>query len=85
MPRFGRKPPVQAHLVAASVSDSLDDPAELRRIVTLAGSEVGDGRVIVVDRDGVLVADSAGLDLGDSYANRPGDRHRSLDRTSDPG
>jgi signal transduction histidine kinase len=60
----------EAHLVAASVSDSLDDPAELSRIVTLAATEVG-GRVIVVDRDGVLLADSAGAAPGDSYASRP--------------
>jgi signal transduction histidine kinase len=60
----------EAHLVAASVNDSFDDPAELRRIVTLAATEVG-GRVIVVDRDGVLLADSAGAEPGVSYASRP--------------
>ena len=61
----------EAYLVAASVSDSLNDEAELRRLVTRAGRELGDGRVIVVDRDGVLIADSAGSNLGTSYASRP--------------
>ena len=60
----------EAHLVAASVNDSFDAPAELRRIVTLAAREIG-GRVIVVDRDGVLLADSAGTEPGASYASRP--------------
>jgi signal transduction histidine kinase len=60
----------QAHLVAASVSDSLDDQAELASLVTRASDEVG-GRVIVVDVDGVLIADSAGAQLGTAYASRP--------------
>ena len=60
----------EAHLVAASVSDSLERPAELRSLVTRASAEVG-GRVIVVDRDGVLIADSAGTDLGRAYGSRP--------------
>ena len=60
----------EAHLVAASVSDSLDNQAELGNLVTRASDEVG-GRVIVVDRDGVLLADSAGTAPGASYASRP--------------
>ena len=60
----------EAHLVAASVSDSLDNQAELGNLVTRASDEVG-GRVIVVDRGGALLADSAGTAPGASYASRP--------------
>ena len=74
----------EAHLVAASVNDSFNNPAELRRIVTLAAREIG-GRVIVVDGDGVLLADSAGTEPGASSREPPGDRRRSVDRAPDTG
>jgi signal transduction histidine kinase len=59
----------EAQLVAASASGSLGSPPELARIATEAGRELG-GRVIIVDRRGRLVADSAGLRPA-SYLDRP--------------
>jgi signal transduction histidine kinase len=61
----------QAHLIAASVAGRLDRPVALRTVVADAASDV-QGRVIVVDSRGRLVADSAGPRLvGRSYADRP--------------
>jgi signal transduction histidine kinase len=61
----------QAHLIAASAAGRLDDRAALRRLVEGAAADV-DGRVVVVDARGRLVADSAGTRLvGRSYADRP--------------
>ncbi|HXV05134.1 MAG TPA: ATP-binding protein [Solirubrobacterales bacterium] len=62
----------QADVVAASASELLD-PAQrpgLRRLVHISADSVR-GRVIVVDRRGRLLADSAGAPVGRSYADRP--------------
>ena len=61
----------QAQVVAAAASARLDEPAQLQRVVEQAGSDLG-ARVVVVGRNGSLLADSAGGALSDqSYANRP--------------
>ena len=61
----------QAQVVAASASARIGDRAELQRVVTQAGRDLG-ARVIVVGPKGRLLADSAGSGLrNDSYANRP--------------
>ncbi|HEY7890832.1 MAG TPA: ATP-binding protein [Solirubrobacteraceae bacterium] len=63
----------QADLVAATAADLLSPAhrAELQALARTAGSSVR-GRVIVVDRGGVVLADSAGsAQLGSSYAARP--------------
>jgi signal transduction histidine kinase len=62
----------QADVVAASASELLQ-PARrpaLRRLVRISADSVR-GRVIVVDRRGRLLADSAGAPTGSSYADRP--------------
>jgi two-component system, OmpR family, sensor kinase len=62
----------QADVVAASASELLE-PARrqgLRRLVQISADSVR-GRVIVVDRRGRLLADSAGAPAGRSYADRP--------------
>lgn len=58
----------EAQLVAASAAGRLDDGEELQDIAGEAAEEVG-GRVIVVDDQGELLADSAEL-TGD-YSERP--------------
>jgi two-component system, OmpR family, sensor kinase len=82
----------QAQLLAAGASGRLDETAQLRPLVESSARDLG-GRVIVVDEDGTLLADSVGGAAGDeSYASRPeirralngqasqGERHsRSLD------
>ena len=51
---------LQAQGIAAQIgSDTIDGPTRLDRIVTQAAEQVG-GRVIVVDAEGFLVADSDG-------------------------
>jgi two-component system, OmpR family, sensor kinase len=61
----------QAQVVASSAAASLDEPAQLAALVRTAAGNVG-GRVIIVDRRGRLLADSAGSGLGTaSYASRP--------------
>lgn len=60
-----------AHLVAASASGRLDAAHELEELAVRAGDDV-DGRVIIVDQAGILLADSEGSGLlGSSYAGRP--------------
>ncbi|MFN8187611.1 MAG: ATP-binding protein [Gaiellales bacterium] len=60
-----------AHLVAASASGRLDASSDLERLVERAADDA-DGRVIVVDRAGSLLADSEGEGLvGTSYGARP--------------
>jgi signal transduction histidine kinase len=62
----------QADVVAASAAELLE-PARrpaLRRLVRISAHSVR-GRVIVVDRRGRLLADSAGEPAGRSYASRP--------------
>jgi hypothetical protein len=52
----------EAHLIAATASGSMDRPRELFRLAGRAAGDL-DGRVIVVDSRGVLLADSAGEGL----------------------
>ena len=61
----------QAHLVAAGASGRLGDAAALGRLVAGAGRDLR-GRVILVDRQGLLLADSAGSGLRLApYGSRP--------------
>jgi hypothetical protein len=61
----------QAQLLAAGAAGRLDRPRQLARLVRGAARDLG-GRVIVVDRRGRLLADSAGAGLrSTSYASRP--------------
>ncbi len=61
----------QAQLLAAGAADRLGDRAQLGTLARGAARDLG-GRVIVVDRRGVLLADSAGRRAGSaSYASRP--------------
>jgi signal transduction histidine kinase len=62
----------QADVVAASASELLGRPRRggLRKLVRVSADSVR-GRVIVVDRRGRLLADSAGAPAGRSYADRP--------------
>jgi signal transduction histidine kinase len=60
----------EAHLIAASASGRLDRPQALERLVDRAAGDLA-ARVIVVDGQGKLLADSAGTGLrGSSYADR---------------
>jgi sensor histidine kinase regulating citrate/malate metabolism len=61
----------QADVVAATVSGSLDEPRTLADTAANAAQTVR-GRVVIVDREGALLADSAGTDrLGTDYGDRP--------------
>jgi signal transduction histidine kinase len=62
----------QADVVAASASELLE-PAQRASLVPLVRVSAASvrGRVIVVDRRGRLLADSAGAPAGRSYADRP--------------
>ena len=61
----------QAQLLAAGAAGRLDDPDQLEELVDDAARRLG-GRVIVVDKDGRLLVDSAGAGLrSTSYADRP--------------
>ena len=63
----------QADLVAATAADLLS-PASRRQLATLAQSAAVSlrGRVLIVNRSGRVLADSAGpAELGTSYASRP--------------
>src|SRR6478672_1099673 len=63
----------QADVVAATAADSVDHgtQADLARLARTAATNV-DGRVLIVDKQGVVLADSAGSGLlGTSYAGRP--------------
>ena len=61
----------QAQLLAAGAAGRLDDPDQLEELVRNASERLG-GRVIVVDRNGRLLVDSAGAGLrSTSYATRP--------------
>jgi signal transduction histidine kinase len=61
----------QADVVAATVSGDLDRPRALAGTAATAAQTVR-GRVVIVDRDGALLADSAGTDrLGTDYGDRP--------------
>ena len=59
----------QAHIVAAQASGSMSARAQLRQIASRAASQLG-ARVIVVDQNGLLRADSAG-GAARSFATRP--------------
>ena len=60
---------IQAQGIAAAIDPGeLDDPEKLDPIVSEAAQQVG-GRVIVVDADGILLADSEGPEeIGTSFA-----------------
>jgi signal transduction histidine kinase len=61
----------EAQLLAAGAAGRLDEPRRLARLVRGAAGDLG-GRVIVVDRRGRLLVDSAGAGLrSTSYATRP--------------
>jgi signal transduction histidine kinase len=62
----------QADVVAASASELLGPGSRrsLQKLVDVSAESVR-GRVIVVDRRGRLLADSAGVPAGRSYADRP--------------
>jgi signal transduction histidine kinase len=63
----------QADVVAATAADLLvhRSRSDLRALVATAGDSVR-GRVVVVDANGTLIADSAGAgEIGTSYAARP--------------
>ena len=62
----------QAALVATSASEVIAPPRPgvLERLARVSAETVR-GRVIVVDSRGRLLADSAGVPLGESYADRP--------------
>jgi two-component system, OmpR family, sensor kinase len=61
----------QAFIVAAAASGRMNDREELQELAEQAGEDLG-ARVIVVDRSGRLLADSAGPALrGTSYRGRP--------------
>jgi signal transduction histidine kinase len=62
----------QADVVAATASELIDPTrsAALERLAHVSAESVR-GRVIVVDRRGRLLADSAGAPAGRSYAGRP--------------
>jgi signal transduction histidine kinase len=60
----------QAFVVAAGASGSMDKPANLQSLAQKAGNDLG-ARVIIVNRRGLLKADSAGPELlNTSYASR---------------
>ena len=60
----------EAHLIAASASGRLERPRQLEQLVDRAAGDLA-ARVIVVDGQGELLADSAGTGLrGSSYADR---------------
>jgi two-component system, OmpR family, sensor kinase len=61
----------QAQIVAAAASARIGRREQLLRVVRSAGEDLG-ARVIVVDAEGRLLADSAGAGLrSSSYRNRP--------------
>ncbi len=62
----------QAQVVATSAAELIEPPREkvLARLARSSAASVR-GRVIVVDAQGRLLADSAGEPIGTSYANRP--------------
>ncbi|MEA2126829.1 MAG: hypothetical protein QOI80_3611 [Solirubrobacteraceae bacterium] len=61
----------QADVVASTAADVLQRAGARRELVTRAASSLR-GRVLLVDRDGVIVADSAGAGhVGDDYGDRP--------------
>jgi signal transduction histidine kinase len=61
----------QAHLIAASAAGRLDRPRALRQLVAGAARDT-QGRVVVVDSRGRVVADSAGARfVGRGYGDRP--------------
>jgi two-component system, OmpR family, sensor kinase len=80
----------QADLVAASAND-LVEPPQRAELATLADTAAGAvrGRVLIVDADGRLLADSEGAPLGRSYRSRPeiasalAGRPEQLERASD--
>jgi signal transduction histidine kinase len=80
----------QAQVVATTASELIDPPQVrvLEKLARLSAESVR-GRVIVVDGKGRLLADSAGVAGGSSYANRPevraalGGRSEQITRNSE--
>jgi two-component system, OmpR family, sensor kinase len=74
----------EADLIAATVSDLLS-PAHRRRLASLVRIASGDanGRVLVVDRSGIVLADccAGAPEIGVPYASRP-EIHRALAGTA---
>ena len=70
----------QAHIVAAQASGSMSARAQLQQIASRAASQLG-ARVIVVDQNGLLRADSAGS-AARSFATRPEIRTALSGRTA---
>src|SRR5215210_8766131 len=61
----------QAQVVAAAASARIGAQRQLQRVVEQAGRDLG-ARVVVVGKQGRLLADSAGTGLGDEfYGSRP--------------
>ena len=61
----------EAYLVAATATGSLDDLPALQKLAVESGRTLA-GRVIVVDADGSVLADSAGAgSTAENYASRP--------------
>jgi hypothetical protein len=61
----------EAEVAAATSAGQLGRPSELRRIATTVARSAR-GRVVIVDRAGALIADSAGQDVvGADYSTRP--------------
>ena len=67
----------QAQLLAAGAADRLGDRAQLGALARGAARDLG-GRVIVVDRRGVLLADSAGRRAGPGFVCQPSRGVRAL-------
>jgi signal transduction histidine kinase len=61
----------QVSLIATTAADEIDRPPRLRELVTRSAEALG-GRVIVTDKSGLIIADSAGTGLeGTDYGDRP--------------
>ncbi len=73
----------QAHVVAALIAGRLTDRSAVQGVVRDASRDLG-GRVIVVNADGQLIADSAGTGLvGTSYRSRPEIARALVERVTD--
>ena len=60
----------EADLIAASAADLLASRGNLRSLAVSAATTAR-GRVLVLDRNGRVLADSAGVAVGSNYAGRP--------------
>jgi two-component system, OmpR family, sensor kinase len=71
----------QAFIVAAGASGRMDRPAQLQQLAREAGADLG-ARVIVVNVQGVIRADSGRTGIGRTYAGRPEIREALSGRTA---